>query len=760
MKSNYTSGFKYFLVSTLTSLGVVAAHAGETGGNSITHSAGWVSGGIGAAAHSAAEPIAKFEKKASNAESAAPKEAGEYKGAPPRTAEEYLNSLPRTEGTVTRKTGRYAPPADGCNDFHQLTFAGLQFLGDATCVAAENDTEASNACEGSRFVNPNNPQYGINQEALSTRNRTHNPKGYYYCIADDTRNSKQVMCESIAQLRYPSLQFNFVATGDRDGNCTCSGTGEPTTNDLCNDAQQIAARAQEITAPAACSGNPNVEQGQPIAAAQIPGRTPATYSDGMYCRCSQSAPQALRGTFVKVPIQENSCGAGATAQTTAASANSEFNRCLTDYRNRAMTCDRQSREARNTCREKIQKAQNSPLNIAGSMVGALGQVGMAANAGSGNQQNCFGAGVGMMGVREALRLGRESCEAEYGACEQSCAEEVYDRMLTECPSKLRDPSTGEPMTQAQLIQNNDENAQTFERTRSELQSMFTEGRRICTQDAGGASQDMNRLMSGLGNSIQQSMQCACNLSSQSNASANCNQIPNIQSCESNPNLPNCQIYSGVDTCNPASIGYNQQMCNCVQNPTACTTVSGTPPPSLFGGNLNNAPAGSGPNGFAGNLTGGGGGGGRGSYDLGGEPGGEAQVALAGPQFSGGARGGGGMGFGGGGGGGGAAGGPAGEPVFKGEVQEKGGLAGLFNQAKTALRGALGLGGGKAGTTTTANKKPTRKEDLTKFKPRNLASAGRNGIGTANMDIFGMIKMCAQGETCETNRPKSAWILTP
>ena len=119
---------------------------------------------------------------------------------------------------------------------------------------------------------------------------------------------------------------------------------------------------------------------------------------------------------------------------------------------------------------------------------------------------------------------------------------------------------------------------------------------------------MNRMMGELGRSIQGSMQCACNL--QSGATTNCAQIPNIESCETNPNLPNCGVYAAVDLCNPTSPGYNQQQCNCAQNPQGCTVISGTPPPSMFGGNLNNGLA---PSGFAGNLGGGSGGLGVGGF---------------------------------------------------------------------------------------------------------------------------------------------------
>lgn len=655
-----------------------------------------------------------------------------------------------------------------CGNITDLTFVGLKFIGTAKCVAARDDGEGSRNCAhyGGRYVNPANPQYNAN---ISGGTRTTNPQGYYYCIPKDTRNTKENMCLNFAKLYYPYLTFSYGNRAGTDGDCTCGLN--PQSQHACNDIESIARAA----VASACSGaqNPFVDQSTGYTAEQArrDGRAVGLYyDDKLYCRCNDAAPEDKKNTYDNAPISVTSCGytgtpvaaaAAAPAPAAAAAAaqtrqQEEFNACLASYRQKANDCQSQANTARDTCKEKMEKAKNSPLNIAGNIVNAVGQVGIAAQAGSGNQQNCFGAGVGMMGVREALKLGQETCSAEFGNCENTCRQENFDRMQEECSGKFKDAGN-QPQTFAQLQQRGGDDLANYDRARTEIQQTLQEGRRVCQTEAGGANEDMSRLMNGLGRSIQGSMVCACNLQSSNNT--NCNQIPTIQSCETNPNLPNCQIYGGLDTCNPSSPGYNQQMCNCVQNPSGCTTVSGTPPPSLFGGNLNNAFSPTNPNGFAGNLGGGGGGGGRAGFDLGGGGDAEGQALLTRPDFSAGARGGSaGGGFGGGGGG---AGGPAGgDGTAKVEAQEKG-LSGLFNQAKTAIAGALGKFAGKgAPPPPTKGVKPGAKDDLTKFKPRGLASAGRNGIGSANMDIFAMIKMCAQGETCETNRPKAAWITSP
>jgi hypothetical protein len=652
-----------------------------------------------------------------------------------------------------------------CGSLDDLTFVGFKFIGDAYCVPASKDSEASAPCAGGmRYVNPANPQY--NNSKIQNGSRKSNPQGYYYCVADDVRNHKDFMCRVLAPLKYPTLSFNFSSTGDGDGDCMC-GTDSHSLQ-MCNNpdslVQNAAAHATE-----SCSGNPNVQPGQAVsgdvARRQLAGTDAnAISSSKFYCPCSASSPAPFHGKFAEVPVTESSCtgGASATAAAQAVSTNNEFNSCLARYRQKAMDCQEQADDAKKTCDDIIKNAKNSPLNMAGALVNAAGQVGIASNAGSGNQQKCFGAGVGMMGTREALKLGKPSCEADFGQCRRTCSEDTFNQMKTECPAKLVG-TNGRALTEAQLIQagqtSNDPNAanaQAFASTRDELRAMFQSGREKCQNDAGGANADISSLMSGLGNSLKNSMVCACNLST--SPGINCQQIPTIDTCESNPTTPNCQVYSAVDTCNPTSVGYNQQQCACLQNPNGCSTISGTPGPSMFGGNLagNLTPTAGGGSGFAGGISGGGGG----HYGVDGGSTGVAQAFLgrgSDPSTMGG--GGGGAGFGGGGAGIAGAGGSGNGPLVDGGKSEEKGIAGLFNQAKNFVSRAFGSGKSTSNGKATAGK-GSGKDDLSRFKPRGLASAGKNGMGTANMDIFGMIKLCATGETCISNQPANAWILTP
>jgi hypothetical protein len=679
------------------------------------------------------------------------------------TLQDYVDLLPREKGDVTPvKYNGVNPPQ--CPPIDQLTFVGFKFIGDAHCVPASSDAQASAPCAGGEHaVNPGNPQYGLTSSAGNTRDK--NTLGYYYCVADDIRNSKKYMCEQLAPLQYPGMRFKFGnLSANGDGDCLCAVGREPQegTADLCNNPTMM---ARDFVVNTCRSQNPYITANPAFrgvdVAGPLSGPNTVINPDKYYCTCSGDAPAGYARTFTEAPPTNTSCGYNGGAATTAAAAgtvqtNDDFSRCLSDFRQKAMDCQRQSEEAKNTCKEKIVNARNSPLNMAGSMVNAAGQMGINANAGSGNQQNCFGAGVGLMGTRQALKMGQASCDSDFAGCQRTCSQENLDRMAAVCPAKLRG-SNNQPLTEAQLIQSGGATAETYQSTKSELQQMFQQGREVCTRDAGGSSSDISNMLSGLGNAARSSLVCACNLNS--SPGMNCASIPTIDSCETNPAQPNCQVYSAVDTCNPTSVGYNQQQCKCLQNPTSCSTISGQPGPSMFGGNLASkiAPSGGGGGAIAGGVSGGAGG----HYGVDAGGGGEQQAYLGGGASLGSGGGGGGgaaASLGGGMGGGGNTGNGA---LIENGDSEKKGIGGFFTQLKNAVAGAFGkgstsgngkLGPGKGGL--------GGKDDLSRFKPRGLASAGKNGIGTANMDIFGMIKLCATGETCISNQPASAWILTP
>jgi hypothetical protein len=261
---------------------------------------------------------------------------------------------------------------------------------------------------------------------------------------------------------------------------------------------------------------------------------------------------------------------------------------------------------------------------------------------------------------------------------------------------------------------------------------------------------MSNLLTGLGNSLQSSMQCACQTSSA--AGADCQSVPNINNCESNPSLPGCQVYGALGSCVPGSPGYDAKTCNCLQNPSSpgCGGSGGTTPATLFGGNLRGVPVSGGGNGFAG---GGAVGGSRGtsSLDLGGRANDIVKADLSSASGTTGAAPAPGNNIGGGSvsGGGGGGNGAAEEPAAAAAAAEEGGLKGLFNQAKNAMMNAIGRGG-RNSTRTAGNGKATN-PNMKKFKPLRGLANNQDGMGTKNMDIWKMVNMCANGETCASNR---------
>jgi hypothetical protein len=102
--------------------------------------------------------------------------------------------------------------------------------------------------------------------------------------------------------------------------------------------------------------------------------------------------------------------------------------------------------------------------------------------------------------------------------------------------------------------------------------------------------------------------------------------------------------------------------------------------------------------------------------------------------------------GGGGGGGGSGGDGAPEDAGVAAVQEETGLKGLFNQARNAVMNAFGK---SSANTRSARSAAAEETGGKKRKLRGLASG--SDIGTKNMDIWRMVNMCANGETCVSNR---------
>ena len=226
---------------------------------------------------------------------------------------------------------------------------------------------------------------------------------------------------------------------------------------------------------------------------------------------------------------------------------------------------------------------------------------------------------------------------------------------------------------------------------------------------------------------------------------NCAAIPTPGACDLNPATPGC-VYGSIAVCTPGS-GYDAKLCSCQLNPkeagcpggAASGGLSNFASPSIKNNGINDGGA---PTTIAGGLKAAGAFPDlpRGTNDDG-SSGGTPMTLGASPSSGPGGGGGGSLG-GGGASGGGEPPAAAGEPA----AEEKG-LGGLFNQAKTFFKDALGSK--KTPTAATKNGKSEKGFDPNKLRPtRGLAS--KNGIGSKNQDIWKMSNSCMYAETCPRN----------
>ena len=367
-------------------------------------------------------------------------------------------------------------------------------------------------------------------------------------------------------------------------------------------------------------------------------------------------------------------------------------------------------------------------------------------AGTGAQGNCMRASLITMAASTALEKMGESCEPKVNSCKDSCKSDSYERVLEDCLA-----NNGTSSNALSDSSNTSREAEVFRQRNEQIVAGFDRADRICNRELSGLLSDANKLMNGLGNSMQASLQCACQTSSA--AGANCQAVPNINNCNTNPSLAGCEVYGALGACVPGAVGYDAKSCNCLQNPAAagCNSAGSTTPATLFGGNLRGSPAAGGS--FAGGGAAAGGSGGRaGNLDLSSAPdavqsslSGDATVAAAKPGGA----------YGGSVGAGGSGNGNAPEEAALPGAAPEGGLGGLFNQAKNAVMNALGKGGSR--NTRAAGRNAAAEPNMKKFKPlRGLANS--EGMGTRNMDIWKMVNMCANGETCASNR--NNYMMTP
>ncbi|MGZ3689973.1 MAG: hypothetical protein ACXVAX_00630 [Pseudobdellovibrio sp.] len=657
-------------------------------------------------------------------------------------------------GPVKQKndTANYAPPGVTipCNiKASELTYAGLNFVGTAECIYGATEKDAKHHCNSGNLVNPANKQYG-----KGSADRVGNPDNYYYCMYNDPSylNEKATLCQSVAGIYADGIQFKWVpaaGTNNRDGDCYCGakGTDIPTNDSAFRCEQNVPTAVQ-------ASGEQCTRLGldaDPRPASQKTEGERQTTT----CKCKD------KDQYFPLATAQQSCNAAHTAGVsgTGTTGNADFQACLNNWQTISKKCSDDSDKAKNACKEV--KKNNETSNAVADVVGAMGSVGTAMNAGTGSQQACFKASVLGLAARDAIKATQATCNNDFNDCKNDCTlssdetKSKYDTFVAECRAKL-----GDQADQLLAADNTGPDAQAYRRIEPIVRNNFEHGMQVCTVDTKGFSDQMGQLFNDVGNSLQSSLKCACSLSSTNNSTnsqnTNCSLIPNPNTCDTT-NAAGCSVYGALGACEMGSTSYDAKTCSCLQNPGSCSTTAGTGP-SLFGGNLSQM-ASSG-NGSGGGLGSTGSGGSLGNFDLGGGNGGSGDTPATMAAGISGAMGPAPSGSSGGGGGGGGRGGGNGDLNDPNAApKEEKGMSGLFNQARNFMASAFGSGSGKKGTSGPGN--GDSKIDTSKFKPRGMASTKGDGqIGTPNMDIFMMMKMCAIGETCASNQNKNNWIIGP
>jgi hypothetical protein len=636
----------------------------------------------------------------------------------------------------TRPPSGFTPASNACDRVNasqvlsRLSYMGNRFPSTtmATCILAYTDFEASE--QGGRYVNPANPEYSgaitppPNEFGGATQ--AYNPAGYYIRIQNLSVNSKQNLCRNpdlsafelppnvtVAQLSNylsprPQIYINGNAGGGADVVCTCV-VGR-TLDDPDGTVQN-------------CTG-PEFQNAVGRAIADI--------------RAAQERVRTLTAAATPPTTVTPASSPNPNPSPAPTPAANEVAQCIEQAWAQSESCKRLSDSAKRACTRAAE--ENRPMDAVGSMLGAGSDINTMMRSGTGAQGNCMRASALTMGAREMMRQFGTNCDSEVNSCKESCTAEAYDNYIDRC---LVQKGTSVALLEA--APNTDPAAEAFRRRDEAIRRNYDAGVQVCTRELPRTQSDVSNLMSGMGNSLQAAMQCACQTSNA--PGANCQAVPNINNCDTNPSLAGCSVYGPLGACVPGAIGYDAKTCNCLQNPASagCSGAGSTTPASLFGGNLRAGPAAGGS--FAGGGPAGAAGARAGGLDLGRGSGDAVQADLSGASGTGVAKPGAGGAYGGSVGAGGAGNGNIGDEAAAAGAPPEGGISGLFNQAKNAMMNAFGRGGNRKAATPGRNASAA---NMKKFKPlRGLANS--EGMGTRNMDIWKMVNMCANGETCASNR---------
>lgn len=617
--------------------------------------------------------------------------------------------------------------------FKDLDYVGVKFDGMARCVKASTDKEALAKC-GTRIINPGNPQYqSVIKEPEGGLN--YNKQNFYYCVKDLPVNRKEYACKNLAktQSRFvkeqPMITFTWIPRTKTDGDCKCGVKGSEQKFSCDQEAPVIAKKCEAIGLKEVSGADYD----------QMPLESQNAYM----CDC-------LDGRFFDVKIAKASCAeapkpptsptptpAPAPSKVTKAYptlADEAMKACVKSWNDQALLCKTSSDDAKKGCTPA--KTKEDKENAAA--IDAVKNVYTGSMGNSGMQQECFTAGLAASGAKTYFGSSKDTCDASVAACTSACNEDTLEAMKKACYDKI--------ITEEQYELGNGDaspNAILFSQTEAAVRELTEGATKVCTEDAKKGQSMLGSLLSGVGDALASSLQCMCQTSS---GAGNCAAIPTPGACDLNPNLAGCGSYGGLAVCTPGG-GYDAKLCSCQLNPkeTGCPGgvasggLSNFASPSIKSNGISD---GAGPTTLAGGLKAAGAFPDlpRGAND---DSSGGSGLALGASPAGG--PGGGGVG-GGGGGGGGASGG--GEPPAAAEaVAEEKGLGGLFNQAKTFFKDALGSK--KTPTAATKNGKSEKGFDPNKLRPtRGLAS--KNGIGSKNQDIWKMSNSCMYAETCPRN----------
>ncbi|MBY0554600.1 hypothetical protein K2P97_08730 [bacterium] len=666
-------------------------------------------------------------------------------GLPPKPSPSQVNDVAWTEvGSKVPYVGKNGKTIDCKVKFADLDYVGLKFVGEATCVAANNDSEARKACKASGlWINPGNPQY----QKIIAGTRDSNPEGYYYCAKPNMRNKKVFACKNVAPKESIYLDtdrnvvFKWEPSAGTDGDCFCGQQGNASSFREC--AQELPVFADQCQP----KGFTTASLSEINAMTDEKARDLALCS--IACKCQDgrifpigSVAEKCKEPPMPPPVEPTNVAATVdaprppppTAAPVEDTLDANLKTCVDTWKENANKCKVASEEAKKECKGE-DKTKKEAQDETAKVVDAANKAYVSSKTGSGAQQECFTGGVIASFANDLLNQKSDVCESSSTACTSACNIEDLNKERQRCHGILTDVvrtryGGDEPP-------DSNRNSNYFTEGERVVNEVTTQGNAICGEINKNEKSMISSALEGVGKSMAASMTCMCKLSS--GATGPCDKIVPPSNCTSNPDLPGCKQYGAIGVCTPGST-YDAKLCSCQLNPKGAGCPDGEKSGGLSnfatGGDLKGATGDFAVANPVSDLK-------PGPADLGGlkpEDGPASNLKLE-PS-----KGGNSPSVGGGGGPSGGPGGgePAAEP---GAEEEKSGLSGLFGAAKTFVSNAFNSK--KASGNGNLKGDPKSKFDASKFRPVR-GVAGKSGVGSRNQDIWRMVNTCLYSETCSSN----------